>query len=66
METRSLSNQFQHVLSERRKECSLRRLLRDRSGTMPIEVNNSDKSKCRSLRSTLTDNVIGKPGPELN
>ena len=24
---------------ERRKECSLRRLLRDRSGTTPIEVN---------------------------
>ena len=42
---------------DRREECFLRRLLRDRSGTTP-EVNNS---KRRSLRSALR---VGKPGPD--
>ena len=49
---------------ELRKECSLRRLLRDRSGTTPIEANNFDESNLWSLRSALRDNVIGKPGAD--
>ena len=49
---------------ERRKECFLRKLLRDRSGTTPTEVNNFDKSKRRSLRSAPRVDVIGKPGPD--
>ena len=48
---------------ERSKECFLRRLLRDHSGTSPIEVNNFDKSKRKSLFSALRVDVIGKPGP---
>ena len=49
---------------ERRKECSLRRLLRDRSGTTPIAVKKFDKSKLKSLRGTLRVDV-GKPSPGL-
>ena len=48
---------------EQCKECFLRNLLGDHSGTKPIEVNNFDKSKRRSLHSLLRVDVIGKPGP---
>ena len=48
---------------EQRKECFLRRLLKDRSGTTPIEVNNFDTSKRSSLHSALRADVIRKPGP---
>ena len=62
IENLSLSHRFQHFLSGqrrlRRKECFLRRLLRERLGTTPIEVNNFDKSKRRSLRSVLRVDVI--------
>ena len=44
---------------ERRMECSLRRLLRDRKGTTPIEANNFDESKRRSLRSALARTLSG-------
>ena len=68
MENRSHSNRFQHVLSwqrrlQRHKECFLRRLLRDRLGTVAIEVINSDKSKRRSLRRALRADVYWETGP---
>ena len=48
---------------EQHKECFLRRLLRDCSGTTPIEVNNFDNSNRRSLHSTPRVMVFGQPGP---
>ena len=55
MENQSLSNRYSAL--------SFWTALRDRSGTTPIEVNNFDKSKRRSLRSAPRVDVIGKPGP---
>ena len=69
VENRTLSNRFStffldSAMYERRKECFLRRLIKDRSETTPIEVNNFDKSKRRSLCRVLRVDVIRKLGPD--